>query len=226
MLVLGVRVSVTFHLTCVHIILGRIRLLSDHLLGNSCSLGWPYVLFCILTICSISYFPIWFWGLELGSDCFSSRSLHTFYMYKHQIWQVVGSLLPVSGVRVSITFHLMCEHIILVLFRFLSGHLLGNSCSLGWPYVFFVFWLLVILFISRFGFEGWNLVMTVLVPDICIRFYFCTVYKRISHVLLISSFICPFSFFPINWSSMASDGYQWGMWALLTFCYICSRSFI
>ena len=29
-------------------------------LGNSCSLGRPYVLFCILTFCNISYFPFWF----------------------------------------------------------------------------------------------------------------------------------------------------------------------
>ena len=35
-------------------------------------------LFCIL-ICNIGYFPFWFCGLDLGSDCFSSRSLHTFY---------------------------------------------------------------------------------------------------------------------------------------------------
>ena len=35
----GFRVSVTFHLTCVHIILVRFRLLSGHLLGISCSLG-------------------------------------------------------------------------------------------------------------------------------------------------------------------------------------------
>ena len=40
-------------------------------------------------------------------------------------------MLPVFGVRVSVTFHLTCAHIILVRFRLLSGHLLGNSCSLG-----------------------------------------------------------------------------------------------
>ena len=32
-------ISMTFHLTCVHIILVRFRLLSGHLLGNSCPLG-------------------------------------------------------------------------------------------------------------------------------------------------------------------------------------------
>ena len=42
-----------------------------------------------------------------------------------------GSLLPVFGARVLVTFHLKCVHIILVRFGLLSGHLLGNSCSLG-----------------------------------------------------------------------------------------------
>ena len=44
-----VRVSVTFHLTYVHIILVRFGLLSGHLLGNSC-----YVLFVF------GYFPAYF----------------------------------------------------------------------------------------------------------------------------------------------------------------------
>ena len=57
----------------------RFRLLNDHLLGNSCSLG-DHILFCILTVCNISgYFPFWFGGLDLGSDCFGSWSLHDFY---------------------------------------------------------------------------------------------------------------------------------------------------
>ena len=47
----------------------RFQLLNGHLLGNSCSLGWPCVL-CIVTICNLSYFPFWFLGLDLGSDCF------------------------------------------------------------------------------------------------------------------------------------------------------------
>ena len=34
-----------------------------------------------------------------------------------------GSLLPVFGVRVSVTFHLTCVRIILARFRLLSGHL-------------------------------------------------------------------------------------------------------
>ena len=37
-------------------------------------------------------------------------------------------------------------------FGLLSGHLLEKCCSLGWPYVIFVFRLLVTSVISRFGF--------------------------------------------------------------------------
>ena len=35
-------------------------------------------------------------------------------------------MLPVFGVRCSVTFHLTCVHIILAPFRLMSGHLLGN----------------------------------------------------------------------------------------------------
>ena len=37
-------------------------------------------------------------------------------------------LCSMFGVRVSVTFHLMCVHIILVRFALLSGQLLGKSC--------------------------------------------------------------------------------------------------
>ena len=44
---------------------------------------------------------------------------------------------------------------------------------LSWPYVLFVlFWLFVILVISRFGFEGWIWVLIASVPDLCILFTF------------------------------------------------------
>ena len=43
------------------------------------------------------------------------------------------------GVTVSVMFHLMFVIIHLVRFGLLSGHLLGNSCPLGWPYVLIVF---------------------------------------------------------------------------------------
>ena len=60
----------------------------------------------------------------------------------------------------------------LVRFRLLSGHLLGNSCLLDWPYVLFVFFLFVISIISRFGFGGWIWVLIASVPDLCILFTF------------------------------------------------------
>ena len=59
----GVRVSVMFNLCLFIILLVRFGLLSDHLLGNSCPLGWPFVLivFCLFVILFISYF-----GFESG----------------------------------------------------------------------------------------------------------------------------------------------------------------
>ena len=57
----GVRVSVMFHLMFfIIILLVRFGLLSGHRLGNSCPLGWPYVIivFCLFVI--FIYFPFWF----------------------------------------------------------------------------------------------------------------------------------------------------------------------
>ena len=56
----------TFHLTCVHIILVRFQLLSGHHLENSCSLGGSYVLFCILTIISHFGYEGWIWVLTVS----------------------------------------------------------------------------------------------------------------------------------------------------------------
>ena len=68
---------------------------------------------------------------------------------------------------VYLTFHLTCVRIILVRFRLLSGHLLGNSYSVD--YVFsFVCWLFVVLVISCLGFEGWFWALIASVPDFCI----------------------------------------------------------
>ena len=72
------------------------------------------------------------------------------------------------GVRVSVTFHLMFVHNILVRFGLLSGYLLGKSCPLGWPYVLIVFCLFAIIVISRFGFEGWVWFLIVPVPVHCL----------------------------------------------------------
>ena len=59
-----VRVSVMFHFIhiymCVHYTIVQFRLLSGHLLGNSCPLGYQFVLivFCLFVI--FIYFPLWF----------------------------------------------------------------------------------------------------------------------------------------------------------------------
>ena len=61
------------------------------------------------------------------------------------------------------TYRLTCVHVILVRFRLLSGHLLTRLtiCSLC-----------ILAAISRFGFEGWTLVLIASVSDLCILFYF------------------------------------------------------
>ena len=69
------------------------------------------------------------------------------------------------GVRVSVTFHLSCVHIILIRFGLLSGHLLGNSSSLGIPYVLFYFDYLYFQL-----FEGWIWVLIASVSGNCILF--------------------------------------------------------
>ena len=74
------------------------------------------------------------------------------------------------GFRVSVTFHLLFIHIILVLFRLLSGQRLRRSCSLGWPYVLFVYLLFAILVISYFSFEGGIWVQIASVSGHCIPF--------------------------------------------------------
>ena len=42
-------------------------------------------------------------------------------------------------------------NVLLLRFWLLSGHLLGNNCALGWPFVLIV---ISILFISHFGFKS------------------------------------------------------------------------
>ena len=63
------------------ILLVQFVLLSGHLLGNSCPLGWQFVLlvFCLFVI--FIYFPLWFWGRGLPFDCSSSCSLLFYYFY-------------------------------------------------------------------------------------------------------------------------------------------------
>ena len=55
-----VRVSVMFHLMFVIILLVRFGLLSGHLLGNSCPLGWSFVLIVFCLFATYIYFPFWY----------------------------------------------------------------------------------------------------------------------------------------------------------------------
>ena len=85
--VFGVIVSVMFHLMFVHFTFSSVDLLSDHLLGNSCPLGWPFVLivFCLFVI--FGYFPFWFWERDLPSDCFNICSLLSHYFHHlNKLW--------------------------------------------------------------------------------------------------------------------------------------------
>ena len=58
---------------------------------------------------------------------------------------VIGSLLPIYGVRVSVRL------------RLLIGHLLINSCSLGLAIFSLCILTICNISFSRFGFEGWSL---------------------------------------------------------------------
>ena len=95
-------------------------------------------------------------------------------------------------------FNLCVFILVLVRFGFLSGHVLGKSCSLGRPYVLFVFRLLVILVISCFGFEGSIWVLISSVPGLCILLLarkrkFNTLTKPIKQQLLFNRTIKSFS---------------------------------
>ena len=60
------------------------------------------------------------------------------------------SLLPVLESEFRRCFKLCLFIKRLVRFWLLSGHLLGNSCPLGWPYVLIVFCLFVFFFYYLF----------------------------------------------------------------------------
>ena len=61
---------------CVHIIFSSVWVAGEraaHSVDHVFSLYFDF-----------SYFPFWFRGLDLGSDCFSPWSLHTFYSYVYR----------------------------------------------------------------------------------------------------------------------------------------------
>ena len=56
----GVRISVTFHLMCVHIIFSSVSVAEWSPFGKQLLIRLTICSLCILTICYISYFPFWF----------------------------------------------------------------------------------------------------------------------------------------------------------------------
>ena len=58
--VFGVRVSVTFHFTCVHIIFDSVWVAEWHPFGKWLLTRLTICSLCILTICNFSYFLSWF----------------------------------------------------------------------------------------------------------------------------------------------------------------------
>ena len=62
----------TFHLTCVHMIFSSVSNAELPPFGKVLLTRLTIYSLCILAICYTSYFPFWFLGLELCSDCFSS----------------------------------------------------------------------------------------------------------------------------------------------------------
>ena len=67
-------------------------------------------------------------------------------------------------------FHLMFVHYNFNSVLFLSGHLLGNSCLLGWPFVLIVFCLFVIFI--YFGFKSGIWLLIAPVPTRCFSITF------------------------------------------------------
>ena len=75
--------------------------------------------------------------------------------------------------------------VLLVRFGLLSGHLLGNSCPLGWPFVFSVFCLFVILVTSHFGFESGICLLIAPVPVHC--FLITSLYgKNVTYIAILN----------------------------------------
>ena len=58
--VFGVRVSVTFHLVCFHIIISLVWVSEWPLFGKELPTRVAICSLCILTICDFSYLPVWF----------------------------------------------------------------------------------------------------------------------------------------------------------------------
>ena len=70
-----------FHLIFVHYTFNSVWVAEWPPLGNSCPLGWLYVLiaFCLFVI--FIYFPFWFQERNLAFDCSSFCSLLFYYFH-------------------------------------------------------------------------------------------------------------------------------------------------
>ena len=62
----------TFHLTCVHVIFTSVWVAEWPPFRKNLLTRLTICPLCILVICNFNYFPFWFLGLDLASDCFSS----------------------------------------------------------------------------------------------------------------------------------------------------------
>ena len=68
----------------------RFRLLSGRLLGDNCSIGWPFLffLFWVVVILVCVFFPFWSWWLDFGSSCLGFWYLHISFYFSHDAAQL------------------------------------------------------------------------------------------------------------------------------------------
>ena len=77
------RVSVTFHLMCVHIVFSSVSVAEWPPFGRWLPARLAVCSLCVLAVCGVGCFPFWFWGLGFGSGCFGSWSLRALcFWYK------------------------------------------------------------------------------------------------------------------------------------------------
>ena len=133
----------------------------------------------------------WGWGSR-RKTCFSPPShppvLHIWPFQGGGSDVVLCCLVLMSEFRWCFTLCLFI--ILLVRFGLLSGHLLGNSCQLGWSFVHIVFCLFVILVIFHFGFESGLCLVIAPVRVHCFPITFIEYIKFIKHAWHRWKFCC------------------------------------
>ena len=85
---------------------------------------------------------------------------------------------------------------LLVQFWLLSGHLFGNNCQLGWPFVLICLCLFVFLFISHVGIKSGSGLLIATVPVHCFSITFKT---ACSSYTMVISCICVHRFVILAW---------------------------